>query len=203
MADDYKSESKRQVKRRKTHPKFAADIDNRQQDLRSRFVKKPRADENKRPRRERLSPQEKEKRTDFVVRLLDRGATRQQVIEALTRPPSEDPKKPGGLGLARNIALNTFNFARQHRQDLLREESKFVRSEQYHRLKGHISGAVQDKQFGAVAQLERGVSRLMGTDAIAPTVSRGDRRDLIADALAAMTDEEIETLAGDDDKEDS
>lgn len=138
-------------------------------------------------------------RTDFVGKLLDRGATRQQVIDALMRPRSSDPGKPGGLGLTVEQALGAWRRASERRGEEFREEAQRAREEQCLRLRGHISGAASGKQFGAVASLEREYREVMGTTApVRQVAPRGELRDLIADALASMTPEEIARLAGED-----
>lgn len=144
------------------------------------------------------------RRRDFVIRLLDRGATDQQVIDAMMRPEQPEDGRPGGLGIAERTARDLLLYVKKIRaEEFEREHGTIVRAEQSHRLRGHISGAVADKQFGAVAALERNFARLHGTDA-APTRPRphGERRDLISDVLAGMTDEEIAALADEEIEED-
>ncbi len=138
-------------------------------------------------------------RTDFVGKLLDRGATRQQAMDALMRPRSSDPGKPGGLGLTLSQAQNAWQRALKRRGEEFAEEARSAREEQALRLRGHISAAASGKQFGAVAALERDYGRVMGTDAPQrQTAPRGEMRDLIADAMASMTEREIAALAGED-----
>lgn len=144
-------------------------------------------------------------RDEFVGRLLDRGATRQQVIDALRRSvnPGRDQfgnPVPPGLGLRPVQAKKAFEGARRRRAAAFREEAQFAREEQSARLRGHISGAAADKQYTAVASLERGYARLHGTDAPRRAVARhGDRRALIADILADLSDEQVRELADEDD----
>lgn len=140
-----------------------------------------------------------EERALFIGRLLDRGATRQQVIDALRRPKSSDPAKPGGYGLTHGAAQNAFKSAIDKRVAQFKEEARTAREEQALRLRGHISGAVADKQFGPVAALERQYSRVLGTDAaLRPGPPRGEFRDLIADMLGDMTEDEVAALAAED-----
>lgn len=138
-------------------------------------------------------------RTTFVGKLLDRGATKQQVIDALMKPRSTDPTKPGGLGLTYSAAENAWDRARARRNSEFVEESRSAREEQCLRLRGHISGATADKQFGAVAALERQYGRVMGTDAPVRQVQpRGEEYELIAAVLADMTPEQRRSLAEED-----
>jgi hypothetical protein len=138
-------------------------------------------------------------RTNFVGKLLDRGATRQQVIDALMKARSSDPTKPGGLGLTYHAASSVWDRAKARRGEEFVEEARSAREEQALRLRGHISGAVADKQYGAVASLEREYREIMGTKAPARQVQpRGELRDLVADALGDMTPEQILALAGED-----
>lgn len=138
-------------------------------------------------------------RGDFVGKLLDRGATRQQAIDALMRPKSTDPSRPGGLGLTYSQAINVWHRARKRRGEEFQEEARQAREEQCLRLRGHISAAASGKQFGAVASLEREYGRVMGTDApVRQAAPRGELRELIADAIADMSEKEILKLAGED-----
>jgi len=138
-------------------------------------------------------------RTDFVSKLLDRGATRQQVIDALMRPRSTEPTKPGGLGLNHSQAVNAWDRARNRRGLEFVEEQKSAREEQCFRLRGHIAGAAADKQFGPVASLEREYGRVMGTDApVRQAAPRGDLIELITESIAGMSPLEIARLAGED-----
>lgn len=139
-------------------------------------------------------------RDQFLERLLDRAVTRQQAIDALTRPPSTETGKPGGLGMSYSAASMAWTRALQRRRERFRRESAHAREDQGMRLLAHVSGAVANKQYGALAPLERQLARLHGTDSPPKAVpSRGDRRDLIADALAGMSDEEIRELAEEED----
>lgn len=140
------------------------------------------------------------RREQFLERLLDRAVTRQQAIDLMMRPPSEETGRPGGLGLSYAAASAAWDRGLRRRCERFRVESAHAREEQGMRLLGHVSGAVADKQFGAVASLERELARLHGTYAVAKAAPpRGGRRDLIADALAGMSEEELRELAGEED----
>lgn len=144
-----------------------------------------------------------EARRDFISRLLDRSATTAQIVDALRRKPSTDPQKPGGLGLTRKAAYAAlYETLKFRRRDFAKETPAEVRSEQSHRLRGSISAAVQDKQFGAVAALERGFARLHGTDA--PPINprpHGTTGEIVAGILGGMSEAEILGLAGEDDEQ--
>jgi len=152
-----------------------------------------------------FDPKETRRRDEFVWRLLDRGATPQQVIDALRRPPQLNPHEPGypgGLGLRPIQAKKVYESARRRRASKFQEEDRFAREEQSARLRGHIAGAAADKQYTAVASLERGYARLHGTDAPRRQAPRhGDRRALIADVLAGLDDDQLRDLAEEIDEE--
>lgn len=176
----------------------------------------PDEERNKRPARRKLAQEQRLQtrrgkpstndraaallRDQFLERLLDRAVTRQQAIDALTRPPSSEPGKPGGLGMSYSAASAAWTRALQRRRERFRRESAHAREDQGMRLLAHVSGAVANKQYGALGALEDRLMRLHGTAApLKAAPPRGDRRDLIADALAGMSDEEIRELAGEED----
>lgn len=143
-----------------------------------------------------------EARREFIVRLLDRSATTAQIVDALCRKPSTDPGKPGGLGLTRSAAYAALADAVKRRQKDFARENAAARAEQAFRLRGSLSAAVADKQFGAVAALERNLARLHGTDA--PPVNprpHGSTGEIVAGILGGMTEAEILGLAGEDDEQ--
>lgn len=156
----------------------------------------------KKPKRYRLSDKDVASRTEFIVRLLDRSATSAQIVDALCRKPSADPSKPGGLGLTRDAAESALAYALKRRQKDFAKENAAARAEQAFRLRGSVSAAVADKQFGAVAALERNLARLHGTDA--PPINprpHGTTGEIVAGILGGMSEAEILGLAGEDDEQ--
>jgi hypothetical protein len=144
-----------------------------------------------------------EARRDFIGSLLDRSATTAQVIAACRRPPSTDPSKPGGLGLSRAAAQSAlYEVLKRRQKDFAKETPASVRAAQSYRLLGSVSAAVADKQFGAVAALERNFARLHGTDA--PPINprpHGTTGEIVSGILGGMSEAEILGLAGEDDEE--
>ncbi len=150
----------------------------------------------------RSSDKDAQAKRDFIGSLLDRSATPAQVIAACCRKPSTDPSKPGGLGLTRSAAETALSDTIKRRQKDFARENAGARAEQAFRLRGSVSAAVADKQFGAVAALERNLARLHGTDA--PPINprpHGTTGEIVAGILGGMSEAEILGLAGEDEEQ--
>jgi len=156
-----------------------------------------------RPRKKRpkaqARPHETEERVRFALLLLARMAAPRTCIEALMKPRSSDPTKPGGLGLTRAQAEHALALAQRRRREEFAEVHAEAVKDQSARLVDGIAGTWAAGKHATALGYERLFAQLHGT--LAPKrirVEAGPEAD-IARALAGMTAEELAALDAEDD----